>query len=235
MKRWEKAKTREVPLMEKLGAWFVEHLPPAQPPAIMHNDFYLHNVMIDSHDPAKIVGVFDWEMSTLGDPLVDVGIALNYWRDNTDPPELLETSQGEAHTLRKGFMTRDELIERYGKRTGRDREPRRLLLGVGALEERHRGRADLRPLRPRPDHRPPLRRDGDARPSPRDRVGQGRLANGIQGVGTPANSLRAPRTENSLAMATLRRNLSLGKSPHEVSLLDVLRQGCRAGMTSRCR
>jgi aminoglycoside phosphotransferase (APT) family kinase protein len=120
MKRWEAAKTREVPLMEKLGSWFVENLPPAQPPAIIHNDFYLHNVMIDSHDPGKIVGVFDWEMSTLGDPLVDVGIALNYWRDNTDPPELLETSQGEVHTLRKGFMTRDELIERYAKRTGRD-------------------------------------------------------------------------------------------------------------------
>jgi aminoglycoside phosphotransferase (APT) family kinase protein len=120
MKRWEAAKTRDVPLMEKLGAWFLEHTPPPQAPSIIHNDFYLHNVMIDSADPGRIAGVFDWEMSTLGDPLVDVGIALNYWRDKDDPPELLATSQGEAHTLMPGFLNRDQLIERYAKRTGRD-------------------------------------------------------------------------------------------------------------------
>ncbi len=120
MKRWEAAKTREVPLMEKLGAWFLEHTPPPQAPSIIHNDFYLHNVMIDAHDPGKIVGVFDWEMSTLGEALVDVGLALNYWRDKTDPPEMLQTAQGEVHTLIPGFLTRDELIERYAKRSGRD-------------------------------------------------------------------------------------------------------------------
>ncbi|HUA32536.1 MAG TPA: phosphotransferase family protein [Candidatus Binataceae bacterium] len=120
MKRWEAAKTREVPLMEKLGAWFLEHTPPAQPPAIIHNDFYLHNIMVDAKDPGIITGVFDWEMSTLGDPLVDIGIALNYWRDKTDPDELLLTSQGEVPTLRPGFLSREQLIERYGKRTGRD-------------------------------------------------------------------------------------------------------------------
>jgi aminoglycoside phosphotransferase (APT) family kinase protein len=120
MKRWEVAKTREVPLMEKLGAWFLEHTPPAQRPAIIHNDFYLHNIMVDTKDPGIITGVFDWEMSTLGDPLVDIGIALNYWRDKNDPPALLETSQGEIPTLRPGFLTRDELIQRYAKRTGRD-------------------------------------------------------------------------------------------------------------------
>jgi aminoglycoside phosphotransferase (APT) family kinase protein len=117
MKRWEAAKTREVPLMEKLGAWFVEHLPPPQSPTVIHNDFYLHNIMLDAKDPGNVVGVFDWEMSTLGDPLVDVGIALNYWRDKTDPPELL---MGETPTLMPGFLTRDQLVERYAKRTGRD-------------------------------------------------------------------------------------------------------------------
>ncbi|HEY6394103.1 MAG TPA: phosphotransferase family protein [Candidatus Binataceae bacterium] len=120
MARWEQAKTREVPLMEKLGAWFLEHTPPPQAPSIIHNDFYLHNIMIDYKDPGHVVGVFDWEMSTLGDPLVDVGIALNYWRDKTDSGELLATAQGEIHTLRPGFLTRDELIQRYAKRTGRD-------------------------------------------------------------------------------------------------------------------
>jgi aminoglycoside phosphotransferase (APT) family kinase protein len=59
-------------------------------------------------------------MSTIGDPLVDLGIVMNYWRDKNDPPELLGTSQGEAHTLRPGFLTRDELLHRYATRTGRD-------------------------------------------------------------------------------------------------------------------
>jgi aminoglycoside phosphotransferase (APT) family kinase protein len=120
MKRWEAAKTREVPLMEKLGTWFLDHLPPAQGPTIVHNDFYLHNIMVDPRDPGHVVGVFDWEMSTLGDPLVDVGIALNYWREKSDPEELTITAQGEIHTIMPGFMSRDELIERYARRTGRD-------------------------------------------------------------------------------------------------------------------
>ena len=120
MARWEKAKTREVPLMEKLGAWFLDHMPVSPPPVLVHNDFYLHNIMVGAKNHGEIVGVFDWEMSTIGDPLVDLGIVLNYWRDQSDPPELLATSQGEAHTLRPGFLSRDELLNRYSTRTGRD-------------------------------------------------------------------------------------------------------------------
>ena len=120
MGRWEKAKTREVPLMEKLGAWFLENMPPSPPPALIHNDFYLHNIMIGSDSPGNVVGVFDWEMSTIGDPMVDLGISIGYWREKSDPEELLATSQGEAHTLRPGFMSRDELVNRYSSRTGRD-------------------------------------------------------------------------------------------------------------------
>jgi len=120
MNRWEKAKTREVPLMEKLGAWFLENMPPSPPPALIHNDFYLHNIMIGSDDPGKVVGVFDWEMSTIGDPMVDLGISIGYWREKSDPEELLATSQGEVPTLRPGFMSRDELVHRYASRTGRD-------------------------------------------------------------------------------------------------------------------
>src|ERR1700732_3541229 len=61
MDRWEKAKTSEVPLMNKLGAWFLENIPPAQPPALLHNDFFLHNVMFAPDNGGKVVGVFDWE------------------------------------------------------------------------------------------------------------------------------------------------------------------------------
>jgi aminoglycoside phosphotransferase (APT) family kinase protein len=120
MDRWEKAKTAEVPLMNKLGAWYLENLPRAQAPTLLHNDFYLHNVMFAPDNSGAVVGVFDWEMSTLGDPMVDLGIALNYWRDPDDPAELIALAEGHAHTVRPGFMTRRELVERYARRTGRD-------------------------------------------------------------------------------------------------------------------
>jgi aminoglycoside phosphotransferase (APT) family kinase protein len=120
MDRWEKAKTTEVPLINKLGAWFLDHIPSAQNPVLLHNDFYLHNVMFAPDNSGQVSGVFDWEMSTLGEPMVDLGIALNYWREAADPADLLELSEGYAHTARPGFFKRDELVQRYAQRCGRD-------------------------------------------------------------------------------------------------------------------
>jgi len=120
MDRWEKAKTAELPLMNRLGAWFLENMPPPQSPALLHNDFYLHNVMFAPDNSGKVVGVFDWEMSTVGDPMIDLGTSLNYWREAGDPEDLLAMSEGYAHTARPGFMRRDELAERYARRSGRD-------------------------------------------------------------------------------------------------------------------
>jgi aminoglycoside phosphotransferase (APT) family kinase protein len=118
--RWERAKTQEIPLMNKLGAWFLANMPPTQPPALLHNDFYLHNMMFDSNDFGRVTGVFDWEMATIGDPMIDFGLALSYWRDPDDPEELLELSEGHAHTTMPGFLRRAQLAERYAKKTGRD-------------------------------------------------------------------------------------------------------------------
>jgi aminoglycoside phosphotransferase (APT) family kinase protein len=120
MDRWEKAKTSELPLMNQLGAWFLEHLPPAQPPVILHNDYYLHNVMFAPDNSGQVSGIFDWEMSTLGDPMIDLGIALNYWREDGDAQDLIDLSEGNAHTIRPGFLTRQQLAERYAARSGRD-------------------------------------------------------------------------------------------------------------------
>jgi len=117
MARWEKAKTREVPLMEKIGEWLPRHMPPAQRPTLIHNDYFLHNVMFDYADVGRISGIFDWEMSTIGDPLIDMGMVLNYWREAGDPGEASATA---AHTTMPGFMTRNELIQRYAAKTGRD-------------------------------------------------------------------------------------------------------------------
>ena len=119
MERWHRAKTEEVPLMDRLGAWYLEHMPAPLKPVILHNDFYLHNIMLDRKNPGQINGVFDWEMSTLGDPMVDLGIALGYWRERVDV-EVAKLSDIEPHTFKAGFQSRAEMLQRYAKRTGRD-------------------------------------------------------------------------------------------------------------------
>jgi aminoglycoside phosphotransferase (APT) family kinase protein len=119
--RWEKAKTQEVPLMNKLADWFLEHQPAPQSPVILHNDFFLHNVMFDDKFPGRIVAVLDWEMSSLGDPMIDLGTALNYWRDPDDAPDLIALSEGHPHTaITPGMLHRQQMAERYAQRTGRD-------------------------------------------------------------------------------------------------------------------
>ncbi len=107
--------------MNKLADWFLEHQPAPQPPVILHNDFYLHNVMFDEVFPGRIVAVLDWEMSSLGDPMIDLGTALNYWRDPDDAPDLMALSEGYPHTaITPGMLRREQMAERYAQRTGRD-------------------------------------------------------------------------------------------------------------------
>ena len=116
--RWQRAKTTSLPEMDALAAWLEEHLPPDPPAAsVVHGDFKLDNVMLEPHDVGRVVAVFDWEMSALGDPLVDVGILLAYWAP-TAPP--LQRDALTTVTDRAGYFTREELIERYAARSGRD-------------------------------------------------------------------------------------------------------------------
>jgi aminoglycoside phosphotransferase (APT) family kinase protein len=116
--RWVRSQTTALPEMDSLAAWLREHLPAdPDPPSIVHGDWKLDNVMLDADDVGRIVAVFDWEMSALGDPLVDLGIVLAYWSP-TAPP-----SQRDALTTvidRPGYFTKDEIVERYAMRSGRD-------------------------------------------------------------------------------------------------------------------
>lgn len=116
--RWHRSKTADVPEMDVLAAWLVQELPPnpAQP-AIVHGDFKLDNLMLDADDPARLVGVFDWEMAALGDPLVDLGILLAYWVPNA-PPEQRDALT--TVTTLPGWITPAEIVERYAQRSGRD-------------------------------------------------------------------------------------------------------------------
>lgn len=116
--RWQRSQTATMPEMDALSAWLRDHLPgdPAIP-AVVHGDFKLDNVMLDPHDVGRIVAVLDWEMSALGDPLVDLGILLAYWVP-TAPP--IERDALTTVTHRRGYFTRDEILERYAKRSSRD-------------------------------------------------------------------------------------------------------------------
>jgi len=104
--------------MDALAVWLRVHLPgdPATP-SVVHGDFKLDNVMLDPDDVGRIVAVFDWEMSALGDPLVDIGILLAYWQP-TAPP--LERDALTTVTHRPGYLTRDQIVARYAARSGRD-------------------------------------------------------------------------------------------------------------------
>jgi len=116
--RWQRSRTDALPEMDALAAWLRDHLPgdPASP-SVVHGDFKLDNVMLDPDDVGRFVAVFDWEMSALGDPLVDLGIVLAYW-EPTAPPEQRDALTTVTH--RPGYFTRDEIIERYSARSGRD-------------------------------------------------------------------------------------------------------------------
>jgi aminoglycoside phosphotransferase (APT) family kinase protein len=118
--RWQRAKTSEVPEMEEVTRWLRERIPAETKhdrATIVHNDFKLDNVMLDRAEPSRAIAVLDWEMSTVGDPLVDLGIFLCYWSEQSDS----ETRRGlSSITAAPGWMTRAELVERYAARTGLD-------------------------------------------------------------------------------------------------------------------
>jgi aminoglycoside phosphotransferase (APT) family kinase protein len=101
-----------------VGRWLFAHLPHSQAPTLLHNDYKLDNAMVDPNDIARIVALFDWDQCTLGDPLVDLGLLLNYWTQADDTPG--RQSFAQAPTTLPGFYTRAELVQRYATQSGRD-------------------------------------------------------------------------------------------------------------------
>ena len=116
--RWRGSQTSELKEMDWLAAWLVERLPPdALRPTLVHGDFKLDNVMLDAENVGEIVGVFDWEMSAIGDPLVDLGIFLCYWVHTSTAAQRDSIA---SVTNREGYFTREEIIENYAAKTNFD-------------------------------------------------------------------------------------------------------------------
>jgi aminoglycoside phosphotransferase (APT) family kinase protein len=114
--RYEKARTWNVPSFRYVRAWLKEHTPEDVATCVIHNDFRLDNVVLDPADPTRVIGVLDWEMATLGDPLMDLGSSLAYWVQANDDP--LFKMVGRQPTHLPGMLTRREVVDYYLSRTG---------------------------------------------------------------------------------------------------------------------
>ena len=118
MGQFDGARNRDIPELDQVSAWLRDHLPESPPATIVHGDYRMDNVMYASALPARVIAILDWEMSTLGDPLADLGYLLAFWREAGDPePEFPSNSWWTAEAV--GFPTRQELAERYAEQTGR--------------------------------------------------------------------------------------------------------------------
>jgi aminoglycoside phosphotransferase (APT) family kinase protein len=119
-KQWESSKTHDSPALEALRDDLVAAMPRQRAEAIVHGDYRLDNTVLHPTRPGEVVAVLDWEMSTLGDPLADLGALLAYWAAEGDAEELVAARMFPPVTTAQGFPSRSELIDRYARRTGFD-------------------------------------------------------------------------------------------------------------------
>lgn len=99
-------------------AWLEANVPAESAHTLVHNDFKLDNLMLDPHDPSKVRALLDWEMTTVGDPLVDLGLTLTYWTIPQQPGGV--PNRIGAPAAGQGFLTREAFLSRYAQRSGRD-------------------------------------------------------------------------------------------------------------------
>lgn len=117
-KRYTAAQTDDIATVDQVARWLADNMPPDNAPALIHNDFKLDNLVLDPDDITRVLGILDWEMSTVGDPLMDLGTTLCYWIDPGDPPLLQHIRFGP--TTLPGMLSRAELARCYAERSGRD-------------------------------------------------------------------------------------------------------------------
>jgi aminoglycoside phosphotransferase (APT) family kinase protein len=113
--RWARARTHELPAMERVIEWLQNRLPPSLAATLVHNDYKLDNVMLRPSGDA-VAAVLDWEMTTIGDPLADLGLILCYW----SWAGRAAAGVIPAVTTQPGWYTRDQFLHRYAQKTSRD-------------------------------------------------------------------------------------------------------------------
>jgi aminoglycoside phosphotransferase (APT) family kinase protein len=115
--RYRTAHTPDAPTFERIMQWLHDRMPADfGKPAVIHGDYKFDNVVLNPDNPLEIIGVLDWEMATIGDPLMDLGSSLGYWIQNDDPPSLQAARM--LPTNLPGALTREELVRRYAEKAG---------------------------------------------------------------------------------------------------------------------
>lgn len=114
--RFRAARTWNVPSFERVMGWLDERAPGDVSHKVLHNDFRLDNLVLAPGEPQRIVGVLDWEMATVGDPFMDLGGALAYWVQADDDRAMRALRRQPTHA--PGMLSRREVVEHYGERTG---------------------------------------------------------------------------------------------------------------------
>ncbi len=116
--RWNRAETDDQPRMDIVIRWLADRMPVSPSPTLVHNDYKLDNVMLHADAEVRIEAVLDWEMTTIGDPLADVGLTLCYWAWASAPQ--IRAHGAPAITSRPGWYTREQVVQRYAEKSGRD-------------------------------------------------------------------------------------------------------------------
>lgn len=115
--RYRQSRTDDAPDFEGVMSWLHEKMPAESPiTSVIHNDYRFDNVVLDPQNPLEIIGVLDWEMATIGDPLMDLGGALAYWVERNDPPNMQAIRIAPTHL--EGMLTRRELVDLYAAKMG---------------------------------------------------------------------------------------------------------------------
>jgi aminoglycoside phosphotransferase (APT) family kinase protein len=117
-KRYHGSRTDDLPVVEQVAQWLDVSKPAEAAASLIHNDFKLDNLVLDPADPTRVIGVLDWEMSTIGCPLMDLGTTLSYWVDSSDPDFMEAARVGPTNV--PGAFTRRELVARYQEKSGRE-------------------------------------------------------------------------------------------------------------------
>lgn len=117
-RRYQNAKTDEIPELEEVVVWLHDNIPEESGAALIHNDYKYDNLLLDPADWSTVIGVLDWEMATIGDPLMDLGSTLGYWVEANDPEEIQALRLSPTNL--PGNPKREQLVQRYVERSGRD-------------------------------------------------------------------------------------------------------------------